>query len=65
MRLARELKTSLSRPFLCNVRDDRGEIVTLLAFLILTALLLAGGIALSISVQCDPKVQRCVEPPSP
>jgi len=44
-----------------NVRSERGEIIVLALFALITLLLLAGGIALSVSVKCDPKVQHCID----
>ena len=40
---------------------DRGEIVLLALFALITLMMLVGGVALSVGVRCDPSVQRCLE----
>jgi hypothetical protein len=42
------------------VANERGEIVTLL-FIVITLIVIAGSVALSYGVKCDPAVQRCVD----
>jgi hypothetical protein len=41
--------------------NDRGEIVTLALFALITLMMIVGSIALSVVVKCDPTVQRCLE----